>query len=750
MFFDLDQIAPPNSAAQAVAAAQASGQVPLLETVIVTARRSQTPVEKISGSVEVIDQAAISQAGIFQASDIAGLSTSLTERSIFGSSAPQFFIRGIGSNDVNPSANPGVAVYLDQGYIASPLAQNVALFDLAGAEILKGPQGTLFGRNSTGGALIFKTNAPGQSPGVTLSAGVGSYGLQTYEVTADSGRIGVVRARLSAIYRTSDGYTANTLTGGHENGLDTFAVRLRTDSDTPGPWSASLVVDYANDRSGMTAHEGLGLFAPEGFAAPPPAGPVLTRCAPQRVLAGGCLNLLGYRYTSDPFSEGFDRDSREHLDTGGTALTLRHLGSVEATSITSFRFADRKVREDTDASPLDLVSLDFNNTSRAFTHELVFGGKQGRFDWRAGVFAVDETLETTNRFSTLGTLRAAGVGFINDPFLFVFGPFRLLQTYTLDTQSVAVFAESEFAATDRLSLTAGARATREKTSFTTETRFEEVTANPVLSPVRRGRQTDDAISWRVAARYTFTPDVVAYTSVNRGFKSGSFNGGALFSTDSIGPVAPEFVTAWEAGSTWGVSPGLSLNAAAFFYDYTNLQDFTLVAVPPPARQVLDSADARMKGVDLTLKAALPWNVRLRLSTSWLDAKFTDFVDANGIDRSGNTLTASPEFSAGAALSWHASLPQNWTLGATVSADYRSEIFFDNSNDPLLQSDARTLVNAALTLAQTRSGVTVVLAVRNLTNEVVISDALAIANYGFIQRTYAPPRSVMFTLKALFQ
>jgi iron complex outermembrane receptor protein len=727
-----------------------AGQVQMLDEVIVTARRTETPVEDVPGSVEALDAAAVSQAGLFRASDLAGLSASLTERSIFGSSAPQFFIRGIGSNDVNPSANPGVAVYLDQGFIASPLAQNVALFDLSGAEILKGPQGTLFGRNATGGALIFKTRPPGTMPGLDLSAGVGSFGLQTYDVAADTGRLGPILARVAATYRKSDGYTDNTLTGGEENGIETFAIRLRADTDTAGPWSAGLILDYANDRSAMTAHEGLGLFAPEGFATPPPAGPVFIPCAPQRVLAGECLNLLGYRYSADPFSEGFDRESREHLDTGGAVLTLRREGPVEATSITSWRFADRDVREDTDASPLDLVALDFDNSSRVFTQEFLFGGRQGRFDWRAGAFGLDETLSTTNRFSTLGTLRAAGVGFIDDPFLFAFGPFRLAQTYTLDTRSVALFAETDFSATDRLFLTAGARVTRERTSFETETRFEEVTANPVLSPERSGEQTDDAISWRLAARYELAPHRVAYVSVNRGFKSGSFNGGALFPTDTIGPVAPEFVTAWEAGSTWRFTDSLAVNAAAFFYDYSDLQDFTLRATPPPARQVLDSADAEMKGVDVTLRAALPWNLNLRLSTSWLDATFTDFVDANGVDRSGNRLTASPELSAVAALSWQGSLGGDWTVGADLSANYRSAIFFDNTNDPLLQSNARTLVDAAITVGHTRSGVSATFAVRNLTDEVVVSDALPITNYGFIQRTFAPPRAFFFTVRSAFQ
>jgi iron complex outermembrane receptor protein len=212
-------------------------------------------------------------------------------------------------------------------------------------------------------------------------------------------------------------------------------------------------------------------------------------------------------------------------------------------------------------------------------------------------------------------------------------------------------------------------------------------------------------------------------------------------------VAPEFVTAWEAGSTWGITERLSVNAAAFYYDYSNLQDYTLRSTPPPARQVLDSADAEMRGLDLTLRTLLARDLKLRVGASWLEATYTDFVDANGVNRSGNRLTASPEFSAVANLSWQGSLGDDWTLGAELGANYRSEIFFDNTNDPLLQSDGRTLVNAAVTLGHVRTGVSATLAVRNLTDEVVVSDALPITNYGFIQRTLEPPRAVFFTVRS---
>lgn len=719
---------------------------PLPEEIVVTARQPNTTLEESPTSIEAFGRDEFAKPGAFRASDLSELSPGLNYKSTFGSSAPQFFIRGIGSNDVNPSANSGVAVYLNDVLIASPLGQNLATFDLSGAQILKGPQGTLFGRNATGGAIVFRTTPPGDTPNATASVGVGSFGLRTAEAAVDTGRFGDVRARIAGFARGSDGYTKNTASGGSLNGIEAYGGRATVLVSGPGGWTGEVLADYAIDRSAMTAHEGLGVFAPEGFASNPPR---FSPCAASRALAGGCVNALGYSYTADPYSEAYDRPGQEHVDAGGLSVTLARAGQIDIQSITAYRTGERAVREDTDASPQSLVALDFDNDDHSFTQEVLLRGSLPRLDWRAGGFVLDERLKTQNRFDVLGTVRAAGVPFIDDPQLFVLGPFRLIQSYTLKTQSTAVFGDADWAASPALTLTAGVRLTQERSQFATETRFDEVTANPILSPRRAGTLSDTAASWRIAARYAAAPRRSVYATVSRGFKSAGFNGGALFAADAIGPVAPEFVTAYEVGAKWQATSQIDLEAAGYFYDYTDLQVFTLRASPAPTRQVLDSADATISGLDLRAKVRLPRGFTSTASLAYLDAAFTDFIDANGVSRSGNRLTAAPEFSAVASLAWRGQITPSWTASAAVNAKHKSRVFFDNTNDLLLSSDANTVVDVSLSLEHQQSGLLADLSVRNLTDEPVIADALNLGQYGFVQRTYAPPRAVYFTLRKRF-
>ena len=728
------------------ASALAAPQNPFADEIIVTSRQPETPIENSPASIEAFRRNELAKPGEFRASDLDRLSSGLTYKSTFGASAPQFYIRGIGSNDINPSANPGVAIYLNDVLIASPLGQNLAMFDLSGAQILKGPQGTLFGRNATGGAIVFSTNRPGDVASATVSAGAGSFGLRTAEVAADTGRFGAVRARFAGFARNSDGYTKNTATGGSLNGVESYGGRVTVLVDGPRNWTGEVLADYAVDRSAMTAHEGLGLFAPEGFASQPPR---FSPCAPSRSIAGGCVNALGYRYTSDPNSEAYDRPGRENVDAGGLSLTLSHAGRIHLQSITAYRSAKRSVREDTDASPQSLIALDFDNDAHSLTQEVLLRGSLHRIEWRAGVFALAEQLQTQNRFDVLSSVRAVGVPFIDDPQLFVLGPFRLLQSYTLKSRSGAVFGDADWAASPALTLTAGVRVTREQSKFMTETRFDEVSANPNLSPRRAGALNDTAASWRFAARYAVTPKRSLYATISRGFKSAGFNGGALFATDAIGPVPPEFVTAYEVGAKWQATSRIAFEAAGYVYDYANLQVFTLRAAPAPTRQVLDSANASISGLDMRAKVRLPIGLTATASVAYLDATFKDFIDANGASRSGNRLTAAPEVSAIASLAWRGRISPAWVAAADVNAKYRSRIFFDNTNDPLLSSGPTTLVAVSSSIEHQPSGLQAEASVQNLTDEPVIADALNLGQYGFIQRTYAQRRAFYLTLRKRF-
>jgi iron complex outermembrane recepter protein len=719
----------------------------ILDAIIVSATREATLDAKTSVSVEKIDGEDLQRRGVLRASQLANESASVTYRAIFGASAPQFFIRGIGNNDINPNANPGIAVYLGDSFVASPLAQNLLLFDLESAEVLKGPQGTLFGRNATGGALVFNPRKPGAERGANAMLEVDNFGLRATEFAADSGQMGAIAARFAANARESDGFVRNTLTGGHENDEEANAGRVSVVFQGEQALRGSLMLDWTRNRAGMRAHQGLGLLEPAGFANP--SAPTLIPCAIERVLAGTCVNLLGYRYTSDPYSEGYDRNDREHVDSHGLSLVFDLDAEVRFRAITSYRKAARDVREDTDASPLNIVALDFINDSEALSQELRWGRDFAHGKWQLGFFGLAEKLETLNRFDTLGGLRALGVPFIADPAQFFRGPFRLDQRYTQRTRSFAAFAEADWALGARWIATTGLRLTRESNRFGTETRFNEVINQPILSPLRESANTDSAASWRTALRYQFSDHQSIYVSANRAFKSGYFNGGALFPFDAIGPVAPEFLNAFETGAKWRFMPNFETQVTAFYYRYNGLQDFTLRPSPPPTRQVLDSADAHVKGIEVNARALLPHGFKARLAYTFLDTQFVDFLDANGVDRSGNRLTASPRHTALAGLDWQGESSSNWRWDAGIQLHARSLIYFDNTNSVLLASAGRTLLHGSVGLSRIDTGTTLRLTVRNVGDRKVLLDALNLAEYGFLQQTYDSPRQIAVSLSQSF-
>lgn len=723
--------------------------VPALEVITVTARRQPDDSATIPSSIQVIGRSDLRQGGINNASDIGDLSAAVTIVSTFGSSAPQIYLRGVGSNDVNPSANPGIAAYQNETYLASPLGQNLALFDLDRVEIVRGPQGTLFGRNATGGTLIFHTREPDAARGGEANIRLGSFGQRDIEASLNTGDFGQYRGRFAAFVRKSDGWTKNLANGQRANDQDAAGGRFTLVGEVTPSWNINLLVDYAVDRSGMTGHSGLGLFEPPNQASPPPPGSPPKPCDMTRLQAGVCSNILGYVYPSDPSKQGYDRNDREYLDVGGTSLTLSRVGDVNFRSITSYRSARREVREDTDASPLSIVALDFDNSSGAFTQEFLFDGKMTTMTWRGGAFLLHERLATTNRFETLGTLRALGVGFIPDPNFFAFGPFRLNQRYKQNVQSAAAFVETDYQASAKLTLTAGVRLTHETGKFATQTLFDEVIANPVLSPLRGAKVSTDAISWRLAALYAFAPSQSAYASISRGFKSGGFNGGALFASDVVGPLAPEFVITYEAGIKWRSSRVVSGEISVFQNNYDGLQDYTLRSTPPPSRQALDSADARMSGVDASLRALLPLGFSMRASVSLLDAKYVDFVDANGADRSGNRLRVSPRTSSNFSVLWNGRVTPRFGVRARVTYDQRSEIYFDNTNSPLLRSPSSETLAASFSLEDVERRWRIEISGRNLTDQRTLIAALNIANYGFVQQTFAPPRAVQVSFSTGF-
>ena len=702
------------SVTQAAAAPEAVALQPTLEAVVVTARRKSELAAKAPLSVDQLSGDALAKADLQSLDAIAKALPSLTYRAIFGASAPQFFIRGVGSNDINPNGNPGVAVYLGDVLIASPIGQNLALFDLSAVEVAKGPQGTLFGRNATGGAIRLIPQAPLAEDSASVTLRVGSFARRDIEAVYNIGNEDVA-ARIALFGRFADGFVRNIAQNSRESDTEATGVRASARLQFAENWNADVSVDKTQNRSGMRAHRGIGL------------------------LPGG-TNALGYVFPTDPYRQSYDRADREYVDTDGASLTLAFDGALRFESITSHRTSDREVRDDADASPQDLIGLNFDNRTKQRSQEFRLLGDTDALSWQAGLYYLSDDIRTVNGFDVLGIARAAGA-----PFNPQRGPFFLQQQYSQGVTSRAVYGEGDYTLSPKLTLTLGARHTQESVDFATATFFNEGTLIP-LGPPRSGTANNSANSWRTALRYAASDRTNLFASVSRGFKSGGFNGGALFPSDEIGPLRPEFVTALEIGGTWALNEDSELRASAFRYNYSDLQVFTLVAAQP-TYQSKESTDAIMQGVELRLRSRLSSRVKVRGELAWLNARYSDFIDANGRDLSGNRLTASPQWAGFTGLEWDFAEFGNWGLSFRGDVNFRSRIYFDGSERAALSAPARSFVN--LGLAMQRSDLSVALDVTNALDKAELVDVLDFAEYGFLQQTFGPPRRVGLALSWKF-
>jgi iron complex outermembrane recepter protein len=697
-------------------APSAETSVPELDEIVVRARRKdiQEPEQTLPISVDVLTESQLRARGLQRASELNALGSSLGYRAIFGASAPQFFIRGIGSNDINPSGNPAVSVYLGDVLLASPIGQNMALFDLSAVEVAKGPQGTLFGRNATAGSIRLIPNSPEAGTSARLGITLGRFHQRDVDAMANIGNEDVA-FRVAGFVQDADGYIANSAQNTRESDTEALGARLSSDVRLSEEWRAQISLDSAKNRAGMRAHRGIGL------------------------LPGG-RNVLGFVYPADPYRQGYDRQDREHVDNTGASLRLVREGPVQLEWISSVRDAKRSVRDDADASPVDLIGLNFDNDSEQRTHELRVHSDTAPIAWQAGLFYLNDTLQTTNRFDVLGVARAAGA-----PFNPQFGPFVLQQDYTQSVQSIAAYAEAEVPLSEQSDLTLGFRQTREKVDFKTRTVFAETQQIPLGSP-RTGDVRDSGSSWRIALAHRFSDMLSTYASVNRGFKSSGFNGGALFPNDDIGPLAPEFLTAYELGATWQSSVRTQWRASMFHYDYQDLQVFTLVAAQPTF-QSKESTDATVDGVELRVRSQITSNLGLQADITLLDARYRRFIDANNRDLTGNRLTAAPKSAAYVGMDWQVADAGNWRLLLRADANFRSRIYFDGSERVLLSAPSRTLLGMGVALenATTR----IALDAHNVLNKVDLVDALDFSQYGFVQQTFGPPARWSLSLTRRF-
>jgi len=720
-------------ASQASPAASADDDAPRVDDIIVTAQKRSENLQDVPVAVSAVTGKTLENKRILDLVDLSNATPGLQIKSDDNGANPRIFIRGVGVNDFNPATASAVGIYSDGVYVGSPLAQRFAFFDLQQAEVLRGPQGTLYGRNTTGGAV----NITSRKAGNELEADfLGEYG--NFNSVNLQGGVSVPLAkdllsiRVAGLYQRDDGYSVNRLTGNRGNNADRWAVRGSMHFTPSTSITDDLAVTVGKSRGGSIWAYNRGLFPVSADVAGPDG-----LCAPAYYGTANCTNAVGYANASKNLYEGdysFEGKDKVDLFTVANTLTV-NLGSADIVAVTGYQHADRNDQEDTDANPLPVITASYIARQNTFSQELrLQSSGKPKLRYVLGLYYAHDSLSNDSAYDVLNFLPpdpGQGIG-------------RFVWPLTQKTDSYAAFGQLDYDLTDRLTATLGLRYSADHKDFhyvSAETRLPQ----PLFT--FDGSKTFDSVSGKFGLRYRITPDVNVYASYSRGTKSGGFFSGQTGNVADIGPYKDETVNAYEAGlKSELLDHTLRANLAAFYYDYKNLQVYTAVADGAITRQLFTNASAaRIYGAELELEATPARGLTISMNTALLNATYRDFISA-GADYSGNTLPSAPHVSVQTGVNY----VQPVSFGALVfdiSSSYRSKVFFDTANTPRLSDQGRVYVDGRFGVQLVHDKLEIGIWGKNIFGETNISDMTPIPTLGFDVISVGPPRTYGLYLRA---
>lgn len=711
------------------------------EELIVTAQKRSEALEDVPVSISVLTADALESQGITNALGLNNVAPSLRISSGDAASSPKIYIRGVGLSDFNPNASGAVGIYVDGVYVGSPLAQLAGFYDLAQVEVLRGPQGTLYGRNTNGGAINITTNRPtfdltsnarveyAEDNAVSFQGGVGG------PIVDD-----LLAFRIAGQYVASDGYTYDRVTGEDLNETKFFAGRAALLFTPTNDLSIYAQVNHFENHGDATAPQHRALFP----ADPSVAGPD-GFCLPSAYASGLCTDLLGYADTDNDVRAG-----DYGPDSGGDTIYVRGghvqldwtLGGVDLVSITSYQRADRDGYENTDSSPINMLEINYKSHSHAFTQELRLQSNDpgAPVRWVGGVFYMDETIQDDSTQDVLRALRPLFVD-VSNPLgispadsVAVFG-----YPYTQQTQSLAIFGQADIDITDRLIATVGLRWSEDDRDFDYRSEIEYG-----LIPILSSRQQAEFSAWsgRLGLRYELTPDSNVYATYSRGFKSGGFFGGLATTLDQLEPYDNEQLDAYEIGyKGLFFDRALRLSTAAFYYDYQDQQVFAQVLRGGVTTLVLDNAgSSTVYGGEIEASWSPTESLSFDAGLSLLHAEYDEFI-SEGQDYGGNRLPQAPELTFNTAVTYSIPLPTGDEVVLNADATYSSKIYFDNSNAERLSQDAVWNTNGQVSWRAQSGGLEAGLFARNMFDEEWVVAMSPIDSLGVDLLTYNRPRSV---------
>ncbi|MFN3388279.1 MAG: TonB-dependent receptor [Allosphingosinicella sp.] len=735
----------PAPEAEAPAAAE-EGRNP---DIIVTATRREERLQDVPVAVTAFGEEAIQALSAETVGELASFAPNLSRTSgPTGGNDAFFFIRGIGQVDSNPAADPGVGVYVDGVYFGRLQGSSIDTDDIARVEVLRGPQGTLFGRNTIGGAISITTKDPGRDFGTQGRVTYGSRDRIDAYAAADLPVSEQFRLRISGATRNQDGWGKNVYTGETFGDVENLSGRVRALWEPDPDVRLALTADAVRGR-GSSAHTILVGFNPA-------AGPI-----PGTTPLGVPFPPL-LQDTSPDIDVSFASiEPRNDLDSWGLSGDLGWtLGeNVGLRLIVAYRELDQFVTNDFDGTGFKTFDNFFDTGTNQLSGELQLSGEAlaGRLEWLLGFYGFRERIDHNNAIC-LG----ANLG---GPFAFARNQGGCLQNnqrFGLDVDSWALFAHTTIALSDEFGLILGGRYTNEEK----EQRFDFFLDNragvfsffgipPIILPTLSPSNPALTIPTTYKGSWSrFTPklgfewepqeDLLVYGSWSRGFKSGGFNGrpspNPTGGFNQILPYDPETLDAWELGFKSDLADNrLRLNAAAFYSIYDGIQ----LLVLDPTTGFFNTQNAgknEIWGFEVEATARPVDPLTIYANIGYVHDRYKELNPlAVGIDL-GDRLPVTPRWTLATGANYHVALGGAGTLDLRGDLSFRDEVWYGAPNNPLEREEAITLLNLRATWRDPSDRFSVALFGTNVTNVRYYSNVQDVRGaLGVAFAQVAPPR-----------
>jgi iron complex outermembrane recepter protein len=681
-----------------------SDQARHIEEIVVTARKREESLVAVPDSLQVLTGDDLEKKGLTSTYDVAssvpGLSWAIQDRE------SNISIRGVSSNLRTIGTDPSTATYFDDVYLPRSNMVLAEIFDLRQIEILKGPQGTLYGRNANGGVVNIRSNAPTDEYETTAVLATGSNDLIRFQGSVNVPfRRGAFR--LSGAYADDDGYTKQVFAGGPKelDARDVAAVRGRLRYELSDAWTATASVHFQDDK-GSVGYGSSGNVA----------------AGTQALLDDGSGRVLTYGDPAanriEPFAVRInDKQGASRQSTIASIVfdgKIGGLGFKSITGATRYRSSDA---QDTDRSSFPGDAQTTTSNSDAVSQEFqLHDVAADRLEWTAGTYLFKEEADENGIFFDARTL----------------AQFSNREADAVN-EALGVFAQGTYELTDRFSMLAGAR-------YTAEDKHADV-----RRPDRGTRFSGDLdygnTTYKAQLIYQPSERLTAYLGVATGFKSGGINTQAR----TLDTFDPENVTAYEVGFKTDdlLETGTYLNVVVFYNDYQDIQlrrfRFDSDGVTPIV-EIDNGGSAETYGAELSLAAPLGAYFSLDANVGYLHSEIHDFINSRGIDFEGSVLPLSPESGGAVGLEFEPNLSTRGFLRSRVEVTWTTQVLFPQLSNPLLErAGGHTLLNASIRYTTAGEKMYVELSGRNLTDKTYVTNRIDFLP-SVLEEQFGAPRS----------